>query len=44
MGQAVIQGNGHGNLQIGVEGLSKGVYFLRITSNQQIHVEKVIVE
>ena len=44
MGQAVAQGDARGNVQVSVEGLSKGVYFLRITSNQQIRVEKVVVE
>ncbi len=44
MGQAVAQGDARGNVQVSVEGLSKGVYFLRITSNQQIRVEKVVIE
>ena len=26
------------------EGLAKGVYFLHITSNQQMHVEKIVVK
>ena len=44
MGQTVAQGDAHGNVQVSVEDLAKGVYFLRITSNQQMRVEKVIVE
>ena len=44
MGQAVAKGNAHGVAQVNVESMAKGIYFLRITSNQQIHVEKIIVE
>ncbi|MBR5726477.1 MAG: T9SS type A sorting domain-containing protein, partial [Muribaculaceae bacterium] len=44
MGQAVIKGNAHGAVQVSVESLTKGVYFLHITSNQQMRVEKIVVE
>ena len=44
MGQAVAKGDAHGAVQVSVEGLAKGVYFLHITSNQQIRVEKIVVE
>ena len=44
MGQAIVKGDAHGTVQISVEHLAKGVYFLRITSNQQMRMEKIVVE
>ena len=44
MGQQVAKGNAHGNTQINVNDLQKGVYFLRLTSGTQVCVEKVVVE
>jgi hypothetical protein len=44
MGQAVVKGDAHGAVQVSVESLAKGVYFLRITSNQQMRMEKIVVE
>ena len=44
MGQQVAAGNGRGTQEINVNGLMKGVYFLRLTSGSQIRVEKVVVE
>ena len=44
MGQKVANGNANGNTQISVNGLVKGVYFLRLTSGTQVLVEKVVVE
>jgi hypothetical protein len=44
MGQAVVKGDAHGTAQVSVENLAKGIYFLRITSNQQMRVEKIVVE
>ena len=44
MGQAVAEGDAHGMAQINVEGIAKGVYFLRITSGTQARVIKVVVE
>ena len=44
MGQIVAIGNGRGTQQINVNDLTKGVYFLRLTSGAQVRVEKVVVE
>ena len=44
MGQAVVKGDAHGAIQVNVESLAKGIYFLRITSNRQMRVEKIVVE
>jgi hypothetical protein len=44
MGQVVLNGDAHGAVQVNVEHLTKGVYFLRITSNQQMRVEKIVIE
>ena len=44
MGQKVANGTAMGNAQISVSGMSKGVYFLRLTSGTQIRMEKVVVE
>jgi hypothetical protein len=44
MGQQVVKGNAHGNTQINVNDLQKGVYFLRLTSGTQVRMEKVVVE
>ena len=44
MGQKVAEGTATGNTQINVNGMAKGVYFLRLTSGTQIRVEKVVVE
>ena len=44
MGQKVAYGNGQGTVQISVNDLTKGVYFLRLTSGSQVIMEKVVVE
>ena len=44
MGQKMAFGNANGNTQISVNGMAKGVYFLRITTGTQVRVEKVVVE
>ena len=44
MGQRVAEGKASGNTQINVNGMAKGVYFLRLTSGTQIRMEKVVVE
>ena len=44
MGQKVANGNATGNTQISVNDMTKGVYFLRLTSGTQVRVEKVVVE
>ena len=44
MGQMVVSGNGRGTEEISVDGLLKGVYFLRLTSGTQVRVEKIVVE
>ena len=43
MGQVVANGNGQGTEQINVEGLTKGVYFIRLTTGTQVRMEKVVV-
>ena len=43
MGQVVAKGKAQGSEQISVEDLTKGVYFIRLTSGSQIHMEKVVV-
>ncbi len=44
MGQKVANGNATGNTQINVSGMTKGVYFLRLTTGTQVRMEKVVVE
>ena len=44
MGQQVFNGQAQGLKQIDVNNLTKGVYFLRITSGNQTNVQKIIVE
>jgi len=44
MGQKVANGTVTGNAQISVSGMTKGVYFLRLTSGTQVRIEKVVVE
>ena len=44
MGQVMASGNAQGTEQINVNGMTKGVYFLRLTSGTQVHMEKVVVK
>ena len=44
MGQVVAKGTAKGTEQISVDGMTKGVYFLRITTGTQVLVEKVVVK
>ena len=44
MGQMVNSGNAQGTVEINVNGLTKGIYFLRLTNGTQVHVEKVVVK
>ena len=44
MGQMVVNGIAKGTEQISVDGMTKGVYFLRLTSGTQVHMEKVVVK
>ena len=44
MGQVVANGNAQGTEQINVNNMTKGVYFLRLTSGTQVRVEKVVVK
>ena len=44
MGQVVANGNAKGTEQISVEGMTKGIYFLHLTSGTQVLVEKVVVK
>ena len=44
MGQVVASGNAQGTEQINVNGMTQGVYFLRLTSGTQVRVEKVVVK
>ena len=44
MGQQVASGTAQGAQQIDVKGLAKGVYFLRIETNTQTIVQKIVVK
>ena len=44
MGQVVANGIAKGTEQISVDDLTKGVYFLRLTTGTQVLVEKVVVK
>ena len=44
IGQVVANGNAKGTEQISVDGMTKGIYFLRITTGTQVLVEKVVVK
>ena len=44
MGQVMAKGNGQGTMEINVDGMAKGVYFLRLTTGTQVRMEKVVVE
>ena len=44
MGQVVANGTAQGTAQISVDGMTKGVYFLRLTTGTQVLVEKVVVK
>ena len=44
IGQMVTKGIAKGTEQISVDGMTKGVYFLRLTSGTQVHMEKVVVK
>ena len=44
MGQIVANGTAKGTEQISVDGMTQGVYFLRLTSGTQVIVEKVVVK
>jgi gingipain R len=44
MGQMVVSGDAQGTEQINVNGMTQGVYFLRLTSGTQVRVEKVVVK
>jgi hypothetical protein len=44
MGQVVASGNAQGTEQINVNNMTKGVYFLRLTSGTQVQMEKVVVK
>jgi hypothetical protein len=44
MGQVVANGTAKGTEQISVDGMTKGIYFLRLTSGTQVLVEKVVVK
>ena len=44
MGQVVANGKVQGTEQISVDGMAKGVYFLRLTTGTQVIVEKVVVK
>ena len=43
MGQVVANGNANGNAQINVSDMTKGVYFLHITTGTEVRVEKIVV-
>ena len=44
VGQKVAEGKVTGNTQINVNGMTKGVYFLRLISGTQVRMNKVVVE
>jgi hypothetical protein len=44
MGQEVVNGKAQGIQQINVSNMAKGLYFLRITSGNQVNFQKVVVE
>ncbi len=44
MGQIVANGEAQGTEQVNVDNMTKGVYFLRLTTGTQVRVEKVVVE
>ena len=44
MGQVVAKGDAQGTEQISVNGMTQGVYFLRLTTGTQVRVEKVVVK
>ncbi|MBR4469395.1 MAG: T9SS type A sorting domain-containing protein [Bacteroidales bacterium] len=44
MGQMVANGKANGTEQINVSEMTKGVYFLRLTTGTQVRIEKVVVE
>ena len=44
MGQVVANGTAHGTVQINVNDMSQGVYFIRLTTGTQVYVEKVVVK
>ena len=44
MGQKVASGNATGNAQISVDAMTKGMYFLRLTTGTQVRMEKVVVK
>ena len=44
MGQEVASGTAQGIQQINVSNMTKGVYFLRVTSGTQVATQKVVVE
>ena len=44
MGQVVANGKANGTVEINVNDMVKGVYFLRLTTGTQVRVEKVVVK
>ena len=44
MGQLVVSGTANGNHELNVNGMQKGVYFLRLTAGTQTRIEKVVVK
>ena len=44
MGQVMVSGKAQGTEQININGMTEGVYFLRLTTGTQVRVEKVVVK
>ena len=44
IGQVVANGSAQGTEQISVDGMTKGIYFLRLANGTQVLVEKVVVK
>ena len=44
MGQEVLSGSTNGRKQLNVEGLAKGIYVLRVTTGNQVNIQKVVID
>ena len=44
MGQEVLSGSANGRKQLNVEGLAKGIYVLRVTTGNQVNIQKVVID
>ena len=44
MGQEVMSGNANGKEQLSISNLAKGIYVLRVTTGNQVNIQKVVVK